>query len=197
MERLKFEWNIPNILSLVRLALIPVFAVLYLNSNGDPTLLYWSMVVLLLSGLTDALDGIIARRCNQITEVGKLLDPLADKLTQLAVLICLAIRYRGLIPLMVICLAKEGLQLIGGILLISRWDVIRGSKWFGKVSTFTFYAAMLAIVLWGDMPPTIFWVLVGLVAATMLFSFFSYLRMFFVIRKEAKTAKENAVPAEH
>ncbi len=193
MERLKFEWNIPNTLSLVRLVLIPIFAVLYLKSTTEPSLLYWALAVLLVSGLTDALDGIIARRFNQITEVGKLLDPLADKLTQLAVLVCLAIRYRDLLPLMIICLVKEGLQVIGGILLLSRFDVIRGSKWFGKVSTFTFYAAMLAIVLWGDMPPAVFWILVGIVAATMIFSFFSYLRMFFVIRKEVQMPEENAV----
>lgn len=187
MERLKFEWNIPNVLSLVRLALIPVFAWVYLSSENN---LYWAMLVLLISGVTDALDGIIARRFNQITEVGKLLDPVADKLTQLAVLVCLAVRHNGLIPLMIICLAKEALQLIGGVLLLSRYEIIRGSKWFGKVSTFTFYAAMLAIVLWKEMPPEIFWVLVALVTATMLFSFFNYMRLYFLLRQEGREQKD-------
>jgi cardiolipin synthase len=193
MESLKFKWNIPNVLSLVRLALLPVFAVLYLSSEEYPSLLYWSMLVLLLSGLTDALDGFFARRFNQITELGKLLDPLADKLTQLVVLVCLAIRYSGLIPLMIICFAKELLQLIGGILLMSRYEIIRGSKWFGKVSTFTFYAAMLMIVLWKDMPETIFWVLVVLVSATMLFSFFNYMWLYIKLRRDARNAKKAAV----
>lgn len=182
MESLKFKWNIPNALSLVRLALLPVFAVLYLKSAEQSSLLFWALGVLFVSGLTDLLDGVIARRFNQITEIGKLLDPLADKLTQLVVLVCLAIRNKGLIPLMIICLAKEVLQLIGGWLLLSRRDIIRGSKWFGKVSTFTFYAVMLLIVLWQGMPPVVFGVLVSLVALTMLFSFFNYLRLYFRLR---------------
>ena len=190
MERLTFKWNIPNVLSLVRLALLPVFAVLYLNSQAKPELLYWALGVLLLSGLTDMLDGVIARRFNQITEVGKLLDPLADKLTQVAVLVCLAIRNKGLLPLMIICLTKEVLQMIGGWLLLSRKDIIRGSKWFGKVSTFTFYGVMLLIVLWNDMPKGLFAVLVGLVALTMLFSFFNYLRLYFRLRDGASAPEQ-------
>ena len=190
MERLTFKWNIPNVLSLVRLALLPVFAVLYLNCQEKPELLYWALGVLLLSGLTDMLDGIIARRFNQITEVGKLLDPLADKLTQVVVLACLAIRNNALIPLTIICLIKEVLQLIGGWLLLSRKDIIRGSKWFGKVSTFTFYGVMLLIVLWEEMPRGMFVALVGLVALTMLFSFFNYLRLYFRLRDGAALPEE-------
>ncbi|MBR2337976.1 MAG: CDP-alcohol phosphatidyltransferase family protein [Clostridia bacterium] len=197
MESLKFKWNIPNVLSLVRLALLPIFAVLYLKSDGQDALLYWALGVLVFSGLTDLLDGVIARRFNQITEIGKLLDPLADKLTQVAVLVCLAIRYHDLIPLMVICLVKELLQLIGGWLLLSRRDIIRGSKWFGKVSTFTFYAVMLAIVMWKDMPSMVFWVLVSLVAATMLFSFFNYMSIYFKLRRSVPESKtQSAAQAE-
>lgn len=197
MESVKFKWNIPNVLSLLRLALLPIFAVLYLNSDGNPSLLWWSLGVLLFSGLTDLLDGVIARRFNQITEVGKLLDPLADKLTQVSVLVCLAVRYHDLIPLMVICLVKELLQLIGGWLLLSRRDIIRGSKWFGKVSTFTFYVVMLAIVFWKEMPTPVFWVLVSLVAVTMLFSFFNYLKIYFTLRDSVPQTEESSVsPAE-
>ncbi len=182
MERVKFKWNIPNVLSLVRLALIPLFAWLYLGDEGN---LYAAMIVLLVSGLTDVVDGFVARRFNQITEIGKLLDPLADKLTQLAVLVCLSVRYNELIPLMVICLMKEVLQIVGGVLLLSRYEIVRGSRWFGKISTVTFYGAMLAIVLWKDMPHTVFVVLVMLVTATMLFSFFAYMRVYLKLRREA------------
>ncbi len=182
MERIKFKWNIPNVLSLVRLALIPLFAWLYLDDEGN---LYWAMLVLLFSGLTDVVDGFVARRFNQITEIGKLLDPLADKLTQLAVLICLSVRYTELVPLMVICLVKEVLQIVGGVLLLSRYEVVRGSRWFGKISTFTFYGAMLAIVLWNDMPRPVLLALIALVAVTMLFSFFAYMRVYLKLRREA------------
>ena len=185
MESLKFVWNIPNCLSLVRLALLPVFSVLYLNSDRDPALLWWSLAVLAFSGITDLLDGVIARRFNQITEIGKLLDPIADKLTQVAVLVCVVIRNPALIPLMIICLVKEVLQMIGGLLLLSRFDIIRGSKWFGKVSNTLFYLVLLAIVLWPAMPKTLFWSLVALVAASMLFSFFGYMRLYFQLRRDA------------
>lgn len=187
MERLKFVWNIPNVLSLVRLALLPAFVVLYFND-----LLIWAVVMLLLSGLTDLFDGIIARRCNQITEIGKLLDPVADKLTQITVLLCLVVRYTELIPLAVICLTKEVLQAIGGWILLSKNATIRGSKWFGKVSTFLFYAVMLLIVVWADMPPAVSAILILLVAATMLFSFFKYLQIYFKLRKESVAVSETA-----
>lgn len=187
MDRLKFEWNIPNVLSLVRLALIPVFVWVYLSDERN---LYGALLVLLISGVTDMLDGIIARRFNQITEIGKLLDPVADKLTQLAVLVCLAIRHKELIPLMIICLTKEVLQMIGGALLLSRYEIIRGSKWFGKVSTFTFYGVMLAIVLWPGMPVPLFWALVGVVTVLMVFSFFGYMRLYFLLRQEAQEKKQ-------
>ncbi len=190
MESLKFIWNIPNCLSLVRLALLPVFSALYLNSDRQPELLWWALAVLAFSGITDLLDGVIARRFNQITEIGKLLDPIADKLTQVAVLVCVVIRNPALIPLMIICLVKEVLQLIGGFLLLSRFDIIRGSKWFGKVSTTLFYAVMLTIVLWRQMPTSLFWALVALVAVSMLFSFFGYMRIYFQLRRAA-TAKTN------
>ncbi len=180
MERLKFVWNIPNVLSLVRIVLLPVFAVLYFNNQ-----IMWAVVVLLASGVTDVLDGIIARRFHQITEVGKLLDPAADKLTQVTVLMCLVVQYPELIPLAVICLTKEVLQLIGGWILFSKNATIRPSKWFGKLSTALFYAVMLAIVVWETMPQTVLIVLIALVAATMLFSFFKYMMIYLKIRKPA------------
>lgn len=187
MKHLQFVWNIPNVLSLVRLALLPVFAVVYLSGA-----LYWSLFVLALSGLTDLLDGVIARKFNQITEIGKLLDPFADKITQVTVLICLTIRNVALIPLFIICFIKELLQAIGGWILLSRNEIIRGSKWFGKVSTFTFYIAMLVIALWPDMPEWLLITLIALVAVTMLFSFFMYMSVYFKLRREKSTKKETA-----
>lgn len=187
MKRLQFVWNIPNVLSLVRLALLPVFAVVYLCDE-----LYWSLFVLALSGLTDLLDGVIARKFNQITEIGKLLDPFADKITQVTVLVCLTIRNVALVPLVIICFFKELLQAIGGWILLSRDEIIHGSQWFGKVSTFTFYIAMLVIALWTEMPKWFFILLIVLVAVTMLFSFFMYLLMYFKLRREKAAKRESA-----
>lgn len=176
----EWKWNIPNALSLVRIALIPVFMVLYITGRDE-----WAFVALALSGLTDALDGFIARRFNQITDCGKLLDPLSDKLTQVAVVAALTTRYLELLPLAVLCLVKEACQAIGGIILLRRRHAVRGSKWFGKLSTVVFYGCMLALVLFEQsMPDTVEWILIGAAGLSMLLAFFGYLRMFIAIRRE-------------
>ena len=177
MSLLQIEWkmNVPNALSLFRLILLPVFAVLYLMSDSNPSLLYWSFGVLVLSGLTDSLDGIIARKFNQITDLGKLLDPAADKLTQVTVVICLAVRNPAIIEL---C------QSIGGLILLRRGMKIHGARWYGKVSTFVFYGVMALIVLWPGMPFPLMAALIALVAVLMLFAFFNYMKVFFNLKKE-------------
>ena len=181
-----WKWNIPNALSVLRLVLIPVFATLYFCDYSMA-----AFAVLLFSGVTDLLDGVIARKCNQITDCGKLLDPLADKLTQVAVLVCLALRYHNLLPLMGLCLVKEACQAIGGIILLRKNAAVRGSKWFGKVSTVVFYACMLALVLWQDtMHPVLLWGVIGLAGATMLAAFFGYFRLFILIYREEKQKQQ-------
>lgn len=126
LMNIEWKWNIPNLLSLLRILLVPVFVILYLLSSDERMdLMYWSFGVLILSGVTDSLDGIIARKCNQITDLGKLLDPVADKLTQVAVVICLATRFSQLIPLVVICFVKELAQSIGGLILLRRGAEVR------------------------------------------------------------------------
>lgn len=192
MDRLKFVWNVPNVLSLVRLVLLPVFVFLYFTNHVE-----WAVVALLFSGLTDLFDGMIARRLNQITEIGKLLDPIADKLTQVTVLICLVVRYHELIPLAIICLVKETLQAIGGWILLSKNETIRGSKWFGKVSTFLFYAVMLAIVIWRDtMPDPLLFFLIALVAAMMIFAFFKYMLLYLKLRKNLPKTVDREVASQ-
>ena len=188
---IEWKWNIPNALSLVRMALIPVFMVLYMTHQD-----VGAFIALGLSGLTDALDGFIARRFNQITDCGKLLDPLSDKLTQVAVVVALTTRYTELLPLAVLCLVKEVCQAVGGIILLRRRCAVRGSKWFGKLSTVVFYACMLAMVLFPDMNDTVAWLLIALAGACMLLAFFGYLRMYIHIRRETDEADANtAEPA--
>ena len=198
MEKITFKWNIPNTLSLIRLLLLPVFVVLYLQSYQRPVLLYWSLAVLFLSGITDLFDGIIARRFNQITEVGKLLDPIVDKLTQITVLICVTVQHKELFPLAVICLIKETLQVIGGWILLSKKDIIRGSRWFGKISTFLFYAVILTVVFWKTIPHSVLITLILLVAVSMLFSFFSYMAVFFKLKNGTEpTEKPQTIHKEN
>ena len=179
-----WKWNVPNALSVLRILLVPVFMVLYLTHRDG-----WAFGVLLLSGITDALDGIIARKFNQITDCGKLLDPISDKLTQVAVIICLTTRFEELLPLAILCFVKECCQAIGGIILLKKKSTVRGSKWFGKLSTVVFYACMLVLVLWRDvLPPAVEWVLVGLVGLCMLLAFMGYLQVFIRIYRAEKAA---------
>lgn len=192
---IEFKMTIPNALSFFRILLVPLFAVLYLLSEQTPVLMYWSFGVLLLSGATDLFDGMIARRFNQISELGKLLDPVADKLTQVTVVLCLAIRHTYLVPLLVLCVVKEAAQAVGGLLLLRQGEKIQGARWFGKVSTFAFYGVMALIVLVPDMPRAATVILVGLVAVTMLFAFINYIRMYIQIHN-APGSSGNAAPDE-
>ena len=183
----EWKWNIPNALSVARMALIPVFVTLYLLKVD-----VWAFAVLLISGLTDVVDGFIARRFNMITDCGKLLDPLSDKLTQVAVVVCLTTRYPELLPLTVLCFVKELSQGIGGVLLLKKNVQAQGARWFGKVSTVLFYTTMLVIVLWYDAlvvsAPWLLWLLVSLVGVSMLIAFIGYLQMFLRIRRDALSA---------
>ena len=190
----EWKWNVPNALSVLRIALVPVFMLLYLSHKDT-----WAFGVLLLSGATDVLDGMIARRFHQITDCGKLLDPLSDKLTQVAVVLSLTTRFGELLPLAVLCLVKESCQAVGGILLLKNNSTVRGSKWFGKLSTVVFYVCMLVLVLWRDrLSPVWGWTLIGTAGVCMLLAFIGYLRMFICIyREEQKTRGSSATdPAE-
>ncbi len=199
--KLKWVWTVPNVLSLMRIALVPVFATLYLMSENDPALLGWAIAALVLSGITDLFDGIIARKFNQISEIGKVLDPIADKLTQVTVILCLAIRLPRLWPLVILCTVKELLQAIGAGLLLFRSTVkVQAAKWYGKVSTFVFYVSMglfVAFPLPGEqpllfnwnMPEPMFVALVIVVAACMAFAFYQYASLFLrTMQKEQQEA---------
>ncbi len=209
MRSIKWVWTVPNGLSLLRLALVPVFAALYLLSNQNPVLLYWSIGALILSGLSDLFDGIIARRFHQVTEIGKILDPIADKLTQVTVVLCLAVRMPRLWPLLVVCLVKEILQSVGALLLLKSGAKVQAARWYGKVSTFVFYFAMAMFVafptepasplLFGwNMPVWLFGLLVLVVAGCMLFAFYRYTMLFIQVsaqnKKEEK--KDTAIHSE-
>lgn len=139
--------TIPNILSLFRIALIPVYVFAYMVTGGSTGSVI-AGIVLIVSGLTDLLDGYIARHFNQISTLGKVLDPLADKLTQITVLICLCITYfKYLWSLVIFTLVKELLMMTVGYIMVKRVGNIYGSRWFGKVTTFMIYAAVTAFTM--------------------------------------------------
>lgn len=189
--QVKWEWTIPNVLSLLRIVLVPVFVVFYQMSSENRVWLYWAIAVLVVSALSDFFDGIIARRFNQISEVGKLLDPVADKLTQIAVILCVTLRHQELMWLFLLCVVKETLQAIGGLLLLSHRTKVEGSHWYGKVATALFYFTMTFIVVtdywflaYRAVTDVITAVLLCLLIVFMLIAFFGYLRVFLRLKKE-------------
>lgn len=139
--------HIPNILSVSRILMLPFFVALMLGNRPLA-----AAVVLVVSGLTDLLDGMLARRFGWISELGKVLDPAADKLTQITVCVVLVVKLRRYWPVFAILLLKEAVMLALGGYLFSRGVHIEGAKWFGKVATFTFYGVMAAILFFPAMP---------------------------------------------
>ena len=139
--------HVPNILTIVRFLLIPIIIVFALNDNYVATI-----IVLTISGFTDILDGFIARRFNLISDFGKLMDPLADKATQITILAVLTIQ--KIIPfwILTIVLLKEFVMIAGASFLYGK-ELVVSSKWYGKLSTVLFYAAIvcsLFILYWNS-----------------------------------------------
>ena len=147
----KEAFSIPNILSYIRILLIPLFTILYFRA--DVTAEYLAAgVIILVSGLTDLADGFIARRYGMITELGKALDPIADKLTQFMIIVCLVSRYRGMILLAALFVCKELYKGINDLLLLRRGKKLGGAMWFGKVSTAVFYLTTVILIAVPELP---------------------------------------------
>lgn len=184
-------FNIPNMLSILRVALIPLFVYFYFEASDENRMDYlYAGLILIFSGITDFVDGVIARCFNQITQLGKILDPLADKLTQLTVVVCVAIKEESvwLTAVLGVFVIKEILMLIGGAIMIKNKITINGSKWYGKVATALFYAVMAAIALF-DLSTEAMVVMVSVVAVFMLFAFSQYIKEYFTLMRESKNKK--------
>ncbi|MBQ3408070.1 MAG: CDP-diacylglycerol--glycerol-3-phosphate 3-phosphatidyltransferase [Clostridia bacterium] len=135
--------NIPNMLTLLRFVFIP-FIILSLYYNN----FILAFILLTISSLTDILDGFIARKCNLVTDFGKLMDPLADKATQLTILITLALKHT--IPFWILCIIalKEFVMIAGASFLYGK-DMVVSSKWYGKLTTVVFYCAIVSSLIIG------------------------------------------------
>jgi len=134
---MKMDWkktcNVPNALTMLRMLMIPLYIVLFCNGNK-----YWALCTFVVAGLTDVLDGMIARKYNLITDFGKLMDPLADKLMVITVMFSLAIGSPQIPPVMpwavlLVILGKELLMMLGGLMMLGRHIVVY-SKPIGKAA---------------------------------------------------------------
>lgn len=147
-------FSIPNLLSMFRLILIPIYVIIYLNAREDAH--YWiAGMILAVSCMTDMIDGKIARHFNMITNVGKLLDPIADKATQCAVTVCLTLKYPAMVPVLVLFLAKEFFQLFAAIINYRRGKALNGALLSGKICTTVLFVSLTVLVLVPNMDPAI------------------------------------------
>jgi len=171
METKKFDFrknlfSIPNILSLVRLCFIPVCVWTYCVCKNY----VMTTVVLLISGFTDVVDGFIARKFDMVSDVGKILDPIADKLTQFVMLICLVTRFQYMIIPVILLSLKELLAIITGLLMINKTKTVISAKWHGKINTVILYAMMMIHLLWFNIPIGISNLLIGISVVMMIVS---------------------------
>ncbi len=141
-------FTIPNLLSFFRLCLIPVIVWLYAWQKNY----LLAGLVLIVSGVTDVVDGFVARHFGLVSDLGKILDPVADKLTQGAVLLCLMLRFWLMCIPVLMMLAKEVFVGLTGILAVQKTGDVYGAQWHGKVATLMLYAMMLLHLFWYNIP---------------------------------------------
>lgn len=166
-------FTVPNCLSMFRLILIPVYLYLYQYAiNPGDYLLTAS--VLTVSCLTDLLDGRIARKYGMVSTLGKILDPVADKATQLSLTACLSLRYPVLYPLLLLLAAKETLQLLAGLLVLRRGKMLPGALPEGKICTAILFISLITLVLIPGMALPLIEILAGLDSFFLCLSFCAY-----------------------
>lgn len=183
--------TIPNLISVIRILLIPVMAVLYYEGY-----IWWTVFVIFISGLSDAVDGKIARKFNQVSALGKMLDPVADKLTIFALAIVLFLKFgeaqsesmQAFAWVFLLFIAKDVIMILGGAVLIALGTRPVAAEIWGKLATFAFYAVMVVIIGFGPeigaismyypqytIPETLMFVLVIIAVILTFVAFFSYL----------------------
>ncbi len=145
-------WTIPNIISFIRILLIPVFGVLFYKGE-----LLWALLILAFSGFTDFVDGKLARKLNQVSELGKMLDPIADKLTQATIAIVYFFTFRNaenetlnlFAWVFLLFILKELVMLVGGAIMIAVGIRPGAAEIYGKAATLVFYVVMVVLMAFG------------------------------------------------
>lgn len=170
--------TIPNLLSLFRLLLIPVYIRIYLQAEtGSDYLL--AGTILTISCLTDLADGIIAREFHMITRLGKILDPLADKLTQLFLLLSLSGKYPQIYPMLILFVLKELFQLYTMLIFAQKGQALSGALPAGKVCTAVLFLSLILMVLVPQLNEKMVFVLISLDTALLFYSFYNYFQAYF------------------
>ncbi len=192
----KKDWyTIPNILVYFRFLLIPAFCIVYFQCiiiNDLHIEHFIAAGVLFLAAFTDFLDGLIARKCNMVTELGKAIDPLADKLMQFAIAVCLSItyyQYWTFFIMLGVFIVKEVTLFFTDIYLFNENKKINGAKWYGKVSTFVFFVAMGSLLLIPNLDnyPVVIYILTSVATFFLLVAYIGYIMLTVKIHRSNET----------
>ena len=183
-------FNIPNCLCFFRILLIPVFLYVYFKSEYEYHYVI-AALVLVLSGLSDFFDGFIARKYDLVTDFGKLIDPIADKLTQFTIAVTLLFNYPLAWIVLIIIVLKDGMLGIVGLYLYDYGLKIKGASWWGKIATAYFYVVVI-ILIGLHIPDTIVSsIMIITSSALMLLSFVLYGKeLSYMIKEKDKLLKE-------
>ena len=173
-------WTIPNILSYIRLAIIPLIIWTYCVQQSY----YLAAAMVTLSAATDVVDGWIARHFNMITDWGKIIDPIADKLTQITIAICLAWKFVPMRYLLVLLVLKEVYMGIIGMVFIHKTDTVEGSFWIGKLTTVLFFCCAMVLLLFPGLPEPAKILAVGIEAAFIILSMILYTARYLKLYKD-------------
>ena len=174
--------DIPNILSIIRIFLVFVFVFVFFALNSP----IWALVVFLTAGATDIVDGYLARKYNWISNLGKILDPFADKFMQCTALVCLCIKAYVPLWFVLVFFAKEMATLIIGLLVIKRRSVVVVSKWYGKSAVCLFYLAIFLSVVcrsFLEQNPLISILMFAAVAIFAMLAFGGYIKHYSSLKK--------------
>lgn len=177
-------FTIPNLMSFFRILLVPVIIWSYLGLHNTTL----SIILLAVSALTDVLDGQIARRFHMVSDLGKALDPLADKLTQAATVLCLAFERPLMWILLAICVIREPTMGILGYITFRKTGVVQSARWYGKVSTVVLYGSALALLIFPSMPACLSTALIILCIFCVLSALILYARFFHRLWAQADQA---------
>ena len=169
--------TIPNVLTFFRILLIPVYVWLYLTRNESRNV--WAAAVILLAGVTDVLDGYIARRWNMESDLGKILDPVVDKISLSAMCLMMSVRYPVMFWVLLFFAVKEASLGTLGYLYMKRTGIVNSARWYGKASSIVQYAVIIALILNRQITDYSAHVLIYLCMATHLISMASYV-LFYV-----------------
>ena len=170
--------TIPNMLSMFRIVLIPLYIYIYLNATQDYH--YWLAAgILAISCATDMIDGKIARKFNMISQVGKVLDPVADKMTQFSLMVCLATRHRTIRSLLGLFVIKEFFQLVAMIVNLRKGKALDGALLSGKISTTVLFISLIILVMMPRLSEGAVNALTAVCGVFLLIAFAGYIRAYY------------------